>query len=97
MKKLKQLIMVFIMAVVLSSCMTLTHTVGEGAKSGATIQKRQWYALWGLIPINPVDSKTLAGGATSYTVTSQVTVTDWFLNIFTSIVTIYSQTVEVQK
>lgn len=87
---------VVMMAVVLSSCMSLTHTVGAGG-SGESVTKRQWYVLWGLVPINEVDSKAMAGGAQNYTVKSSVTPLDFIINIFTGIITVNSQTVEVKK
>lgn len=97
MRKLKIIILFLALTAATSSCMSLTHVVGDGAQSGSTVVKKQWYALWGLAPLGQVDSKVMAGGASNYTITSKITFTDWFLNIFTGIVTIYSQTVEVKK
>jgi hypothetical protein len=97
MKKLKQLAMVFTLALALSSCMTLTHVVGEGGQSAAMLQKRQWYILWGLVPLNEVNSKEMAAGASNYTITSQYTVVDFIITAITSIVTVNCQTVKVQK
>lgn len=81
----------------LSSCYSLTHTVGKGGSGGEVTTKKAWYILFGLVPLNHVDSKAMAGNATDYTVTSSHTVGDFFLNIITGFVTIGSQTVEVQK
>lgn len=80
-----------------SSCYTLTHTVGSGGSGGEKVEKRAWYVLWGLVPLNTVESKALAGNATNYTVTTSHTVVDVLINIVTGIVTIGSQTVSVQK
>jgi predicted small secreted protein len=60
-------------AVSLTSCMATTHTVGAGGKSNGKpghydVKKKQWYLLGGLIPLNHVDAKNLAGGAENYTV-----------------------------
>jgi len=85
-----------LIAASLSSCMSLTHTVGSGGY-GESESKRQWYVLWGLVPINEVDSKQMAGGAENYTVKSSITPLDFVINIFTGLVTVYSQTVEVKK
>lgn len=83
--------------ILFSSCYTLTHTVGSGGSGGEKIEKRAWYILWGLVPLNTVESKALAGNATNYTVTSSHTALDVLINIVTGIVTIGSQTVTVQK
>jgi hypothetical protein len=86
-----------LVVVMFSSCYTLTHTVGSGGGSGEKIEKRAWYILWGLVPLNTVESKAMAGNATNYTVTSSHTALDVIINIFTGIVTVGSQTVTVQK
>ena len=39
-----------------SGCMAHTHVVGTGAGTGVEDEARQWYVLWGLVPINDVDS-----------------------------------------
>lgn len=86
-----------LLAAIFTSCMTLTHTVGEGAKGNDVVQKKQWYALWGLVPINKVDSKDMAGGAKDYTIKSQVKFIDYIISAVTGMVTINVQTVEVKK
>jgi PBP1b-binding outer membrane lipoprotein LpoB len=97
MKKIKFLFVALSLAVALSSCMTTIHTVGSGAKTGVTVAEKQWYALWGLVPINNVDSKQMAGGASDYTIKVQVKFIDYVISAFTGIVTINVQTVEVKK
>jgi hypothetical protein len=68
---MKKLSLAMAMVVILfSSCYTLTHTVGSGGSGGEKIEKRAWYVLWGLVPLNTVESKAMAGNATNYTVTS---------------------------
>jgi Bor protein len=95
---MKKLTLALTMVVILfSSCYTLTHTVGSGGSGGEEIKKRAWYILFGLVPLNTVESKAMAGNATNYTVTSSHTVVDVLLNIITGIVTVGSQTVTVQK
>ena len=95
---MKKLSLAMAMVVILfSSCYTLTHTVGSGGSGGEKIEKRAWYVLWGLVPLNTVESKAMAGNARNYTVTSSHTALDVLINIFTGIVTVGSQTVTVQK
>ncbi len=95
-KKASLLFAGILIAASLSSCMSLTHTVGSGGL-GEAETKRQWYVLWGLVPLNDVDSKEMAAGAQNYTVKSSITPLDFIINIFTGIITVYSQTVEVKK
>jgi hypothetical protein len=52
MKTIKAFLGIFLLVIFLSSCMSLTHVVGTGASSGVSTEKKQWYALWGLVPIN---------------------------------------------
>jgi PBP1b-binding outer membrane lipoprotein LpoB len=97
MKTKKSFLTIFVLALLLSSCMTLTHVVGSGASSSSVTEKKQWYALWGLVPINTVDSKAMAGGASNYTIKSQEKFVDLIISAITSFVTINVQTVSVQK
>jgi hypothetical protein len=99
MKKVKSLLLVavFALTLALSSCYTLVHTVGDGARGGQVTAQKQWYALFGLVPINNVDSKAMAGGAENYTITTEISFIDYVITAFTSIVTISVKTVEVQK
>lgn len=86
-----------VVTILFSSCYTLTHTVGSGGSGGEKVEKRAWYILFGLVPLNTVESKAMAGNSENYTVTSSRTVVDVLLNIITGIVTVGSQTVSVQK
>ena len=97
MKKLKSLIIIAVMAISLSSCYTLNHTVGSGPSGNNTVEQKQWYALWGAVPLNDVDSKQMAGGAENYAIKSQFTIIDYIITAFTSVVTISVQTVSVTK
>lgn len=94
---LKSTALMLLMTFALSSCYTMTHVVGDGAQSGVTTEKRQWYALWGLVPINEVDSKALAGNAEDYTITTTHSFVDQVIGLFTSVVTIVPATVKVTK
>jgi hypothetical protein len=99
MKKVKSLLLiaVFALTLALSSCYTMVHTVGDGARGGQVTAQKQWYALYGLVPINNVNSKAMAGGAENYTIKTEVSFIDYVISAFTSVVTIVVQTVEVQK
>ena len=80
-----------------SGCMAHTHVVGDGGSAGEVEEQRQWYVLWGLVPINEVDTSTMAGPEENYTVETEITPLDFVINIFTGWVTVYSRTVTVTK
>ena len=44
-------------------CATHTHKIGNGAQGFNMTEARQWYALWGLTPLNDVDTSVMAGSA----------------------------------
>ena len=84
----------------LTGCYTITHTVGNGAPADAPVvaTDREWFALWGLVPLGNVDGGQLAkskGLTTNYTIQDQASVLDVLLNIITGFVTIYSRTISV--
>lgn len=97
MKRAVSLAAALALVLTLSGCFSLSHQVGRGAQGGSETEKRQWYALWGLVPLGEIDSQRMAGGATDYTVESEQTIVDILLNLITGIVTINSQTVTVLK
>jgi Bor protein len=96
-KKLVSALAALVLATSLGSCYALDHRVGSGAQGGAKAEERQWYFLFGLVPLNDVDSHALAGDAKNYDVRSEYGVVDLLLNLITGWVTIYSQTVTVTK
>jgi hypothetical protein len=96
MKKTVSLVLLASMLIMVG-CSTHMHVVGDGGKGGAKDSARQWYILWGIVPLNDVSSKTMAGGASNYTIKTQATFLDGLISVFTGIVTISCRTVEVSK
>ena len=45
----------------LISCATHVHTVGYGPQTGTKVTSRQYYLLYGLVPLNSVDTNEMAG------------------------------------
>jgi hypothetical protein len=93
---------VLILAVVaacmlLAACYTSTHIVGNGPQGNTVVTARQWYAVYGLAPLNSVDSKAMAGGAKDYKIVTQQTFIDGVINAFTSSFTVTCQTTTVTK
>lgn len=90
-------LLLLVLLVFMIGCEAHMHKVGVGSKTGDATQARQWYALWGLVPLNQVDSQALAGGAADYDIKTEKSVLDIVLNIFTGMITVYSRTVTVVK
>ena len=88
--------LLFVM-VVASGCAPHIHVVGNGGEGREILEERQWYILWGLVPINDVATAEMAEGATNYTIETEQSALDVIINIVTSIVTVYSRTVTVTK
>ncbi|MBI4833505.1 MAG: hypothetical protein HY811_01620 [Planctomycetes bacterium] len=92
------LVVLALFTVALVGCVTHTHIVGKGAPTnGKKVEQRQWYAVWGFVDINKVDTAKMAGDASDYTIKTRYNVIDavvsWLLGGFS----IYSRTVTVIK
>lgn len=99
-KSFRLLLCAGFLSVSLTGCFTLNHTVGNGGSGQVVESNREWYILWGLIPLNKVDGEKMAlenNLTNNYTVTSQMNFVDVLLNIVTSLVSVYGQTVQVSK
>jgi hypothetical protein len=68
-------LVVFAMSLIVG-CTTHEHIVGSGAATGYTESAKQWYLLWGLLPINNVDTKAMSGGAENYKIVTQTSIID---------------------
>jgi hypothetical protein len=75
----------------------MRHTVGEGGGGEKVAQERQWYILWGLVPLGEHDGGQMAKGNTNFTIQTQYSPMDFLFNIFTGWISIFSQTVTVTK
>lgn len=78
------------------SCATHIHEVGNGAQSNDMTTARQWYFLFGLAPINEVSTYAMAGKATDYEIKTEATVVDSIISAFTGAI-ISCRTVTVRK
>ena len=59
--KNKLLIITLIFSILFVGCATHVHHVGAGPQIGHKVSARQYYLLWGLVPLNSVDTNELAG------------------------------------
>ena len=90
-------LLIVVLVALLTGCAAHSHKIGTGAAGTDVVEQRQWYILWGLVPLNNADSATMSAGAANYDIHTEVTVLDFVMNIFTSIVTVNSRTVTVRK
>lgn len=93
----KMLVSLFIVLMLASSCAAHRHTVGKGPQSGVKVDKRQWYALWGLVKIGDVNVPEMAGDKVDYEIYTRYNGIDWLISFFLGFVTIKSRTVTVTK
>lgn len=96
-RRLALLLCLVLVAGSLSGCYTMRHTVGTGGGGAKVAEQRQWYILWGLVPLNEHDGGHLADGAKDYTVQTQQSAIDVIFNIFTGWISIFSRTITVTK
>ena len=98
MKKLNYLL---IFLLIFAACASNVHVVGDGPTTGLEESKRQYYALYGLIPIKGhVDTKAMAGNAAGYKIETKATFIDYLIQgLANSIIptTITARTVTVTK
>lgn len=95
-KKILTLCMLVSISFIFSSCYTIEHTVGQGPQAFNVETQRQWFILWGLVPLNEVDTKLMAQGKSDYAIKTEWTPVDVIIGLFTGIVTIRPRTVEVR-
>ena len=96
MKKTVVMIMI-VSSLFLIGCSTHVHTVGTGPQSGQVETARQWYILWGLMPLNTVDTGAMAGGAANYEIKTSTEALDIIIGIPANYVSVKSRTVTVTK
>ncbi|MBI5060257.1 hypothetical protein HZB60_10820 [candidate division KSB1 bacterium] len=97
MKKLVALLLIVSLSFAFVGCYTFEHQVGKGAQTGMKVEKKQWFILWGLVPLSAVDSQAMAKGAADYTIKTEMSPVDVVVSIVTSWLTVYPQTVTVTK
>ena len=87
---------VLLLGFLVSACTTHQHIVGNGSQTGVENSKRQLWLIFGLVPLNDVDTRDMAGNASDYEITTKAT----FIDALISGVTynaIKSRTVTVRK
>ena len=94
------ILMMLVGSLLIVGCATHVHTVGAGSQTGLTETARQYYLLYGLLPLNTVDTGEMSGGAADYEIQTQYGPVDMGISIASySLVAgiISSRTVKVVK
>ena len=82
-RKAATLGLIVVVTLVMSSCYTLTYSVGRGAQTGVEVKEKNHYLIYGLAPIKTSDPTKMAGGATDYQVTITHSFIDGLINALT--------------
>ncbi len=96
MKRVTAMLLMASLVLILVGCSAHIHTIGQGAQGNNVIEERQWYILWGIIPINDVKTDQMTSAA-DYTIKTEQSALDVIINIFTGAITVYSRTVTVTE
>lgn len=96
---MRKLVLNFVLLIsvtlLLSSCYTLTYSVGRGAQKGMEIKEKNHYLIYGLAAIKTSDPTKMAGGAEDYDVTITHSFVDGLINAITG--GIYTPTTTIVK
>ena len=102
--KNKTAILMVVTSLLIVACSTHVHTIGTGPETGIRVTSRQFYLLYGLIPLNTVDTNEMADGATNYEIQTQLGLVDAGISVALAIVTfgigpaiVQSRTITVTK
>lgn len=70
-------------ATLLTSCYSYTTVVGEGAKGNSEVKEWNHYVVYGLAPVGISDPKEMAGGASDYTVKTEMSFVNGLVSALT--------------
>ncbi len=90
-------VLLLILCLLGSGCITHSHTVGAGPRGVEVRTHVTWYALYGFIPINDLDTRGVVGGAEDYRLKTAFEPVDVIANMFTGFLTLIRRTTTVEK
>jgi flagellar basal body-associated protein FliL len=83
--KKKTVVLMVITALLIVACSTHVHTIGTGPETGKQATARQYYLLYGLVPLNTVNTNKLTAGAVNYEIQTQIGPMDALIGIASAI------------
>jgi hypothetical protein len=78
-RSLSLLALVLAMVLTTPACAVHRHRVGAGPGGHGETSLRQYYWMWGLLPINEADSQRLAGAQSGYEIVTKYSFVDILL------------------
>lgn len=99
---MKPFVISLIIALFLSQgCTIHRHTVGNGPikKQGSQLtiaKKKQWFALWGLVPVNTPNTEEMSGNFKDYQIKSSTNFGDMLISFFLSPFSFQTRTIKIQ-
>ena len=94
-KNFLKLAFVLGVCVIMTSCYTVTATIGNGSQTGEKKVGHNHFLIAGLVPVGIADVKEMAGGAKDYTVTVTHSFVDGLLSAITG--GLYTPTTTIVK
>lgn len=67
----------------MTSCYTVTATIGSGPKTGVEVKKMNHFLIGGLVPVATANVKEMAGDAQNYSITVTHSFVDGLLSAIT--------------
>lgn len=83
-------------AALASGCVSHSHVVGLGATGSGVETARQFYFLFGLVPLNTIDTQRMAADLTSYTIETEFGFVDLLCAPILLVFTMTTRTVVVR-
>ena len=71
------------LSILMTSCYSLSYSVGRGSQTGVEVRAKNHYLIEGLAPIGTSDPTKMAGGAQDYNVTIVHTFVDGLIAAIT--------------
>ena len=84
------------LSVAATGCVTHQHVVGLGPTGTGSVSERQYYALFGLLQVNEVDTQRFAPELTSYAIDTRFSFSDLLLTAILLPFTVTTRTVTVR-
>lgn len=95
--KILTIVVLLAFVVAFAGCYTNNHIIGDGPKGNTELSEKQWYILWGLVPLNTINTNKMAGNVDDYKITTQHSFVDVLISAVTGIATISVKSVTVVK
>lgn len=82
-KSILNIVLILTVTVCMTSCYSLSYSVGKGSQTGEVVKGKNHYLIDGLVPVGTTTPTQLAGSVTDYDVTIVRTFVDGLLSAIT--------------